>query len=118
MMSKRYNDPFIAAIDDNDIVWKTAKNKAFCSLVARDSRHRRKWKKPIFYNIKARFNRLKKLSAKAGRSCSYQTVAASASTAAWRRIRNWGTIHALFFRGYVSETQTAPPILFVRYRSH
>jgi len=38
-MSKRHNEPFIAAIDDDYIVGKAAENEAFCSLVARDSRH-------------------------------------------------------------------------------
>ncbi len=47
MMSKRHNEPFLAAIDDNDIVWKAAENEAFCSLIAGDSRHRREGKETI-----------------------------------------------------------------------
>jgi hypothetical protein len=65
MMSKRNNEPFIAAIDDNDIVGKAAENEAFGSLVARASRHGREGKKTILYNIKTSLNRLKELGSKA-----------------------------------------------------
>ncbi|NDY95221.1 hypothetical protein [Wenzhouxiangella limi] len=64
-MSKRYNEPFIAAVDDDDIVGKAAQNEALCSLVARDSRHRREGKETILYYIKANLNRFKKLGPKA-----------------------------------------------------
>jgi hypothetical protein len=56
MMSKRYNEPFITAIDDNDIVRKAAQNEAFCSLLARYSKHGREGKETILYNIKASLN--------------------------------------------------------------
>jgi len=62
-MSKRHNDQFIAALDDNEVVRKTAKNNAFCALTAGASRHRRKGKEAVLYNIHGRFNRVGKLSA-------------------------------------------------------
>jgi len=62
-MSKRHNDQFIAALDDNEVGRKTAKNNAFCALTAVASRPRRKGKEAVLYYINGRFNRVGKLSA-------------------------------------------------------
>ncbi|MBU1189343.1 MAG: hypothetical protein KKC01_09965 [Gammaproteobacteria bacterium] len=64
-MSKRHNDPFIVTIYDNNIVWESAKNEAFCSAAIGAFRHGRKRKKTVFYHINSRLNRLSKLGAEA-----------------------------------------------------
>jgi hypothetical protein len=65
MMGKRNHNPFILTIDDNDIVWKPAKNKAFRSLISQKSRHGREGKKAVFYDINGSFNRFSKLGTEA-----------------------------------------------------
>jgi hypothetical protein len=65
MMRKGHNDQFIAMFDDNNVVWKSAKNEAFYALAARVPGHGRKGKEAVFYNINGRFNRLGELGAEA-----------------------------------------------------
>ena len=63
MMRKCHNNSFIATIDDNNVVWESAKNEAFCSVNSGASRHVRKGKKAVFYNINGSFNRHAELGA-------------------------------------------------------
>lgn len=48
MMSKRHDGPFIATIDDNDVVWESAENEAFCSESTGGSGHGRKGEMAVF----------------------------------------------------------------------
>jgi len=64
-MSKCYNDPFVATINDNNVVWESAQNEALCSVFTGTSRHGGKWKEIVFYYINSSFNCLSKLGAKA-----------------------------------------------------
>lgn len=76
MLHKRHNHPFIAAIDDNDIVWELAKNETFFSLATGPTRHGRERTGTIFYHINGSLDHLHVLGYEALPPCSCQAAAA------------------------------------------
>lgn len=121
MMSKRYNDPFIATINDYNVVGESAKNEAFCSVATGASRHGRKGKKAIFYNINGSFNRLNELSAEAFPfllipGCRRFRFIGSLTENSNRRHYRRCSLARILFRNSVRSTSSACPASISRIR--
>ena len=114
MISKGHNDPFIATINDNDILWEPARYEAFCPLVTGDPRHGREGKKAVLYNINGGFNRGSELAAEAlsflfipsGRR--FRFVSGMTENSNFRHYRR-SSFAPILFRNSVRSTNSACP---------
>lgn len=120
MMSKRHNNPFIAALDDHYVTWKSLKNEAFFSSVSGGSRQGRKGEKAVFCNINGSLNRPYELGSKAllfslipssSRLCFVGGMAENSDLRHYRRYRRYrrSSFARIRFRNSDRSTNSACP---------